>query len=123
MARREPALFENALRSIATREATRGPCSITGHEHLLTDTHLNRLARYGGRAECTACHLEVRLVERPRIDLALSLVDSCRVWAGLPRFTEMQRTFLRAVLGGRDPIITALQESGMFYELADDDAG
>lgn len=114
----DPKVFEGAMRAIAAREATRGPCPFTGEEHVMPSSALERLARYGGRTECVVCHAELRLIERPRVDVALSMVDTARVWAGLPRFTEMQRTFLRAVLGGRDPIITALQEAGVFYDIA-----
>lgn len=116
---REPALFEAAMRAIAAQEAERGPCPVTGDRHAFVESQQKRLYRFGGAARCVRCQMEVRLIERGAVDLTLTLVDRARVYAGLPRFTEVQRTFLRALLGGRDPIITAIQESQRFAEIAE----
>jgi hypothetical protein len=112
--------FEAVFRAIAAREATRGPCSrAAGGDHAVDADDLTRLARYGGRTHCQLCGLELRLVQRHKIDLALSMVNLERQWAGLPPLTPMHRAFLRAVLGGRCPIVTATQELRAFEQYAE----
>jgi hypothetical protein len=112
-------LMQDALRGVALQEAIAGPCPRTGGPHTLTDGEKRRLGIFGGHARCTSCQMELRLLERSRVDGALSIVEASRVYAGLPRFTELQRAYLRTLLGARDPIITAAQEVQLFADLAD----
>jgi hypothetical protein len=117
---RDPEVFARALRAIATEEASRGPCPATGGRHALGEDQVNRLMAYGGQERCRSCAMTVRLVDAGAINAALTMIDRARVYAGLPRFSEDQRMFVRALLSARDPFITATQQMHAFAELVDE---
>lgn len=119
MRQREPAVFARALRAIATEEATRGPCPHTGGRHAVDEGQIEKLVTFGGQVRCNDCYMPLRLVDAARVNAALQLIDRARVYAGLPRFSEEQRAFMRALAAARDPFITAAQQMHAFAEMAE----